>query len=42
MMTTEEVILIAEKFNDWLEDIAKEYGQDKDVIQYLIKQFLIG
>ena len=42
MMTTEEIILIAEEFNDWLENIAKKYGQDKDVIQFLIKQFLIG
>ena len=40
--TTEEVILIAEKFNDWLEDIAKKYGWDKNDVQFLIKQLLIG
>ena len=42
MMTIEEAILIIEKFNDWLEDIAQKYGQDKDTIQFLIKQILIG
>ena len=41
-MTTEEVLLIFEEFNDWLENIAKKYGQDKDNIQFLIKTLLLG
>jgi hypothetical protein len=41
-MTTEEVILIAEKFNNWLEDMAKKYRWDKDTIQFLIKTLLQG
>ena len=41
-MTTEEVLLILEEFNDWLENIAKKYGQDKNDIQGLIKLILIG
>ncbi len=41
-MTTEEVLLIFEEFNDWLENVAKKYEQDKDDIQFLIKTLLQG
>lgn len=40
-MTREEIIHIAEEFNEWLENIAEKYGWDKNDIQFLIKQFLI-
>ena len=40
-MTTEEVLLILEDFNDWLEDVAKKYGWDKNDIQGLIKLLLM-
>ena len=40
-LTTEEVLLIFEAFNDWLEKIAKKYGEDKDAIQFLIKTALM-
>lgn len=41
-MTREEAIHIAEEFCNWIEDMAKKYGWDKNDIQLLIKQFLIG
>lgn len=34
------IILIAEKFKQWLEEIAELYDMDKDDVQELIKQFL--
>ena len=41
-LTHSDLIRIAEKFDKWLTDIANEYHIDKDIIQGLIKQFLIG
>ena len=40
-MTRDNVICIAEDFNEWLKDMAEKYNLDKDNIQDLIKQFLI-
>lgn len=39
-MTREEIIIIAEKFGEWLADIAEKHNVDKDDVQELIKQFL--
>lgn len=39
-MTIEDLITIAEKFNDWLEELSRTYNLSKDDIQELIKQFL--
>ena len=41
-MTREQLIEIAEKFNDWLDEISTEYQIDKTDLQDIIKQFLIG
>ncbi len=41
-MTREQLIEIAEKFNEWLNDISTEYGVDEIVLQDIIKRFLIG
>lgn len=40
-MTSKEAICIAEEFSEWLEDMAKKYGWNKDDVQALIKQFLM-
>ena len=40
MMDWIQIIKLADEFNKWLEDIAKNYGVDKDEVQLLIKQFL--
>lgn len=37
-----KMLIVAESFNKWLEEISKEVGLDKDTVQALIKQFLIG
>lgn len=41
-MTTEQLIEIACKFNEWLNDTSTEYGVDKMDLQDIIKQLLIG
>jgi len=41
-MTREQLIEIAEKLNQWLDDISVEYQIDKMDLQDIIKQFLIG
>lgn len=41
-MTIEQLIEIAEKFNKWLENISSEYCINKNDLQSIIKQFLIG
>ena len=41
-MTGEQLIEIAEKFNEWLDGISTEYQIDKSDLQDIIKQFLIG
>lgn len=40
-MKEEQLICIAEEFNEWLEDMAEKYKWDKDDMQSLIKQFLM-
>lgn len=40
-MTQEQLVEVAEDFNEWLENMAKKYGWDKDDVQVLIKQFLM-
>ena len=39
-MTIEQLMEIANKFNEWLNDISNEYGVDKIDLQDIIKQFL--
>ena len=39
-MTAEQLIEIAEKLNEWLNDISAEYQIDKMVLQDIIKRFL--
>ena len=39
-MTVEQLIEIAEKLNEWLNDISAEYQIDKMVLQDIIKRFL--
>ena len=41
-MIQEQLIEIAEKLNQWLDDISAEYQIDKMDLQDIIKQFLIG
>lgn len=41
-MKQEQLIEIAEKLNQWLDDISDEYQIDKIKLQDIIKQFLIG
>ena len=41
-MTGGQLIEIAEKFNNWLNDISTEYQIDQTDLQDIIKQFLIG
>lgn len=41
-MKQEQLIEIAEKLNQWLDDISDEYQIDKIELQDIIKQFLIG
>lgn len=41
-MTQEQLIEIAEKLNKWLNDISAEYQINKNDLQAIIKQFLIG
>lgn len=40
-MTNDDLLLIAQMFNNWLEELSKEYNLDKDDIQEVIKQFLM-
>ncbi len=40
-MTSEDLIDLAEDFNEWLDDMAEKHGVHKDDIQSLIKQFLM-
>lgn len=39
-MSREQLIEIAVKFNEWLNDISNEYEVDKIDLQDIIKQFL--
>ena len=39
-MTIEQLMEIANKFNEWLNDISNEYGVYKIDLQDIIKQFL--
>ena len=40
-MTREDLIKIAERFNQWLDKMSKELNVDKDTLQEVIKQFLM-
>lgn len=40
-MTRENLICIAEEFNEWLENVAEKYQADKNDVQAIIKQFLM-
>lgn len=40
-MTREEVVRIAEEFNEWLDYMAEKHNEDKDDIQEIIKQFFM-
>lgn len=40
-MTREEIVRIAEEFNEWLEYMAEKHNEDKDDIQEIIKQFFM-
>ena len=35
-----KIILIADEFKHWLEEMSERYDMDKDDVQELIKQFL--
>ena len=37
-----ELIAIAEEFNKWLDNTSHEHNIDKNAMQNIIKQFLIG
>ena len=41
-MTIEQLIEIAERLNEWLDDISAEYQISKTELQTIIKQVLIG
>lgn len=40
-MNREEVIRIAEEFNEWLDYMAEKHNEDKDDIQEIIKQIFM-
>ena len=39
-MTREDLLSIAEDFNEWLKEMADKYGMDEDDIQEIIGQFI--
>ena len=40
MITVDNVLTIAESFNEWLEEASKNFNIDKGDLQELIKDFL--
>lgn len=39
-MTQEDLLGIAEDFNEWLKEMADKYGMDEDDVQEIISHFI--
>ena len=40
MITVDDILIIANSFNEWLEEASKNFNMDKDDLQELIKNIL--